>query len=95
MVHKYRDESCQSVRFSAPLQFILLSVVKFSVAVPIAVELFVEPRLIPLTYQPKKVVILGPELIHHHYKMINLPKGIMPFNKLINFFIVVLFVYQI
>jgi hypothetical protein len=46
--------------------------------VPIAVELFVGTSFDPINIAAEKVVILGPELIHYHYKMIYLPKkGIM------------------
>jgi hypothetical protein len=41
------------------------------------VELFVGTSFDPINIAAEKVVILGPELIHYHYKMIYLPKGIM------------------
>jgi hypothetical protein len=66
------DKSCVTVIVNT---FVVL--LNLSVAVPIAVELFVGTSFDPINIS-RKVVILGPELIHHHYKMINLPKGIMP-----------------
>jgi hypothetical protein len=67
------DKSCVTVIVNT---FVVL--LNLSVAVPIAVELFVGTSFDPINISAEKVVILGPELIHHHYKMINLPKGIMP-----------------
>jgi hypothetical protein len=48
-----------------------------SVAVPMAVELFVGTSFDPINISAEKVVILGLELVYHHYKMIKLLREIM------------------